>query len=142
MFSLTRIIISLPVSPAIVHFTSVLWTSYLHHVLVLLELIGWFIVFNATFSNISAIMATSFSGGRSRSIGREPPTMDKQLVNFITCGCKSSAPFFCNLQSRAWTHAVLVIGLNWNLYYTLMKILLSYLFFCILKAIVQYFFLF
>jgi hypothetical protein len=26
-------------------------------------------------------MATSFSGGRSR---REPPTMDKQLVNFIT----------------------------------------------------------
>jgi hypothetical protein len=29
MFSLTRIIISLPVSPAIVHFTSVLCTSYL-----------------------------------------------------------------------------------------------------------------
>jgi len=36
-------------------------------------------------------MATSFSGGGSR---REPPTMDKQLVNFITCGCESSAPFF------------------------------------------------
>ena len=36
-------------------------------------------------------MATSFSGGGSRS---EPPTMDKQLVNFITCGCESSAPFF------------------------------------------------
>jgi hypothetical protein len=31
----------------------------------------------------SYIMATSFSGGRSR---REPPTMGKQLVNFITCG--------------------------------------------------------
>jgi hypothetical protein len=26
--------------------------------------------------------------------GREPPTMGKQLVNFITCGCKSSAPCF------------------------------------------------
>ena len=38
-------------------------------------------------------MATSFSGGRSRSIQREPPTMGKQLVNFITCGCESSAPF-------------------------------------------------
>ena len=38
----------------------------------------------------SYIMATSFSGGRSR---REPPTMGKQLVNFITCGCESSAPF-------------------------------------------------
>jgi hypothetical protein len=39
----------------------------------------------------SYIMATSFSGGRS---WREPPTMGKQLVNFITCGCESSAPFF------------------------------------------------
>ena len=24
----------------------------------------------------------------------KPPTMGKQLVNFITCGCESSAPFF------------------------------------------------
>ena len=47
----------------------------------------WFIVFNATFSYI---MATSFSGGRSRCTRREPPTMGKQLVNFITCGCESS----------------------------------------------------
>ena len=47
----------------------------------------WFIVFNATFSYI---MAASFSGGRSRSTRREPPTMGKQLVNFITCGCESS----------------------------------------------------
>jgi hypothetical protein len=36
----------------------------------------------------------------------EPPTMDKQLANFITC--ESSAPFFCYLQSRAQTQAVLV----------------------------------
>ena len=36
-------------------------------------------------------MTTSFSGGGSR---REPSTMGKQLVNFITCGCVSSAPFF------------------------------------------------
>jgi hypothetical protein len=61
-------------------------------------------VFNAT-------LATSFSDGRSRSTQREPPTMGKQLVNFITCGCESNAPFFCNLQSRVRTHAVLVIGL-------------------------------
>jgi hypothetical protein len=39
---------------------------------------------------LSYIMVTSCSGGRNR---REPPTMDKQLVNFITCGCESSAPF-------------------------------------------------
>jgi len=36
-------------------------------------------------------MATSISDGRSR---REPPTIGKQLVSFITCGCESSAPFF------------------------------------------------
>jgi len=54
-------------------------------------------------------MATNFSDGRSRSTRREPPTIGKQLVNFITCGCESSAPF-CNLQSRVQTHAVMVIG--------------------------------
>jgi hypothetical protein len=42
--------------------------------------IDWFIVFNATFSNISAIsfMATSFSGW---SIRWEPPTMVHSLIN-------------------------------------------------------------
>ena len=42
----------------------------------------------------SYIMTTSFSSGRSRSTHREPLTMGKQLVNCITCGCESSAPFF------------------------------------------------
>ena len=56
-------------------------------------------------------MATSFSGRGSQSTRREQPTLGKQLVNFITCGCESSAPFFCNLQSWARTHTVLVIGL-------------------------------
>jgi hypothetical protein len=41
----------------------------------------------------SYIMVTSFSGGGSRGTQREPPTMGKQLVNFITCGCESIAPF-------------------------------------------------
>ena len=41
----------------------------------------------------SYIMATSFSGGRSLSTRRVPPTMGKQLVNFITCDCESSSPF-------------------------------------------------
>ena len=49
------------------------------------------LVFNATFSYITA---TSFSGGGSWSTRREPPTLGKQLVNFITCSCESSAPFF------------------------------------------------
>ena len=41
----------------------------------------------------SYVMAISFSGGRSRSTRTEPQTMGKQLVNFIACGCESSAPF-------------------------------------------------
>jgi hypothetical protein len=54
-----------------------------------------FLVFNATFSNISAISwRPVFNGGRSRNTQREPPTMDKQLVSFITCGCQLSAPLF------------------------------------------------
>ena len=51
-------------------------------------------------------MATSFSGG----VPGEPPTMDKQLVNFITAAASRVHPF-CNLQSRVRTHVVLVIGL-------------------------------
>ena len=43
---------------------------------------------------------TSFSGGRSLSTRREPPTMDKQLVNFIICGCESSAPIFVIYKAR------------------------------------------
>jgi hypothetical protein len=42
---------------------------------------------NATF------MGTSFSGGGSRNTWKEPPTMGKQLVNFIIYGCESRAPF-------------------------------------------------
>jgi hypothetical protein len=44
-----------------------------------------------------------FGGGGSR---REPQTLGKQLVNFITCGSQLSAPIFW-----ARTHAILVIGL-------------------------------
>jgi hypothetical protein len=45
-----------------------------------------------------------------KCIKKQPPTMDKQLVNLITCDARRVHPF-CNLQSRAQTHAVLVIGL-------------------------------
>ena len=52
-------------------------------------------------------MATSFSCGRSRRTRREPPTMGKQLVSFITCGCESSAPFLAHLAQRAmWAFVI------------------------------------
>jgi hypothetical protein len=47
-------------------------------------------------------MTTTFSGGGSR---REPPTMGKQLVNFITCGCESSAPFFVIYKARLFCNS-------------------------------------
>ena len=71
--------------PAAIH-----WQSWSHNVVSSTTHLSdriwiWFIVFKATFSNISAISwRPVFSGGRSRSTRREPPTMGKQLVNFIT----------------------------------------------------------
>ena len=70
-----------------------------------------FCVFNATVSNISLYHGEHFLWWKKPGYPREPPTMGKQLMSFITCGCASSAPF-CNLQSRDRTHAVLVIGLH------------------------------
>jgi hypothetical protein len=51
-------------------------------------------VFNATFSNISAISWRPVLVVEEAGVPGEPPTLGKQLVNFITCGCKSNAPFF------------------------------------------------
>jgi hypothetical protein len=41
-----------------------------------------------SFSNISAIAWRPVL-----VVEEKPPTMGKLLVNFITCGCESSAPF-------------------------------------------------
>jgi hypothetical protein len=57
-------------------------------------------------------MATSFSGGRSRNTRREPPTMGKYFTGKLYhLQLRVEYTLFCNLQSRARTHAVLVIGL-------------------------------
>jgi hypothetical protein len=50
---------------------------------------------------------TSFNVGRSWSARREPPTMGKQLVNFITCGCEWSAPFFV-IYNQKWENELKV----------------------------------
>jgi hypothetical protein len=39
-------------------------------------------------STIFQLYHGDHGGGGSRSTRREPPTMGKQLVNFITCGCE------------------------------------------------------
>ena len=57
-----------------------------------LERFGWFMVFNATFNNISAI------SWRSVLVVEEAGVPGEN--HFITCGCESSAPFF--VIYKAW----------------------------------------
>jgi hypothetical protein len=54
----------------------------------------------------SYIVVVSFIGGGSRRTRRESPTMGKQLVSFITCGCKSSAPFLQLTKPGANPHSI------------------------------------
>jgi hypothetical protein len=58
-------------------------------------------------------MAASFSGGRSRSSRREPPTMGKHLVNFIT-GVTPSEPWFTSVYIVAYSRWYVVIS-SWGL---------------------------
>ena len=65
---------------------------------------NWFLIYfwciNATFSNISAISWRPVLLVEEAGVRREPPTMDRQLVNLFTCGCESSAPFS---QKNNWS---------------------------------------
>jgi hypothetical protein len=62
-------------------------------------------------SIFSYIMATSFSGGRSRSTRREPTDHGQATGKLYHMRLRVECTCFCNLQRRAGTHAVLVIGL-------------------------------
>ena len=55
-------------------------------------------------------MATSFSGGGSRSTRREPPTLGKQLVNFINCGCTKTPHIFSVIPTQQWIGWSALIG--------------------------------
>jgi hypothetical protein len=74
-----------------------LFKEYVHHLgTVITDIYNWLIdllCLKPLSEYFSYIMATSSSGGRSQSTRREPPTMGKQLVDFINCCCESSAPF-------------------------------------------------
>ena len=64
--------------------------------------------FNATFSYI---MATSFSGGRSRRT-RRTTDHGQATGKLYHLWLRVECILFCKLQSRARTHALLVIGLH------------------------------
>jgi hypothetical protein len=77
-------------------------------------------VFNAIFSNISAISWQPVLVVEEAGVPRrEPPTMGKQLVNFITCGCESSDGNSAKLYMIAYNHRNINISLkhfNWTVY--------------------------
>ena len=84
--------------------TRILWTIFHIYdfiVMYLTNTLSWLDSFDFDFwylTPLSAIfqlyhIVTSFSCGRSRSTRKEPSTMGKELVNLITWGCESSAPF-------------------------------------------------
>jgi hypothetical protein len=87
------------VGHCIIFFTSILnrgrggWATWALVTVYLVLNLNWILVFNVTFSNISAISWRPVLVVEEARVPREPPTMGKQLVNFITCGCESSAPF-------------------------------------------------
>ena len=53
----------------------------------------WLIWFNLLCLMLLSAIFLLYHGGRSWSTRREPLTMSKQLVSFITCGCEPGAPF-------------------------------------------------
>jgi len=81
------------------------------------NLIDWFLVFNATFSNISATSWQPVLVVEEAGVPGESPTNGKQLVNCITGDCESSAPFFV-IYKLIWkcTH-VSVFLLHFQVYF-------------------------
>jgi hypothetical protein len=73
------------------------------------EIVGfWFLVLNATFSNISAISWRPVLVVEEAGENHRPWASNWQTLSLAAA---SRVHPFCNLQNRARTHAVLVIGL-------------------------------
>ena len=75
----------------------------------------WFIVFNVTISNISAISWRPVLVVEEARVPGEPLTMGKSLVNFITCSCESEYlchkwPWICSVYHNH--NPVLIIRLS------------------------------
>ena len=70
-----------------------------------------FIVFNATFSNISTISCRPVLVVEEAGVPEENHRPWESNWSTLSLAAASRVHPFCNLQSRARTHAVLVIGL-------------------------------
>ena len=72
-------------------------------------MIDWFLVFDATFSNISTISWWPVLVVEEAGVPREKHRpWASNCFNFITCGCESSAPFLAHLTWRVMWAVVAV----------------------------------
>jgi hypothetical protein len=92
-------------------FFSFIYFIYFGPMLHRLSKMIWFLVFNTTFSNISAI------SWRPVLVVEKPEYPERTTNHGQATGkhyhlrLRVECTLFCNLQSWVWTHAVLVIGL-------------------------------
>jgi len=77
----------------------------------LVDLIDWFIVLNATFSNISAISWRPVLVVKQPEYPERTTEHEQATVKHYHLQLRVECTLFYNLQSWARTHAVLVIGL-------------------------------
>ena len=68
----------------------------------------WFIVLNATFTNISAISCRPVLVVEEAGVTTDHGEATSKLYHLQL---RVDSTLFCNIQTRARTHAVLVIGL-------------------------------
>ena len=77
----------------------------------LIDLIDWFLVFNATFSNISAISRRAVLVVEEAKYPERTTDHGQATGKLYHLRLRVECTLFCYLQSRARTNAVLVIGL-------------------------------
>ena len=75
------------------------------------NLFDWFLVLNATFSNISAISWRPVLVVEEAGVPERTTDHGQATGKLYHLWLRVECTLFCNLQSQAQTHAVLVIGL-------------------------------
>ena len=87
----------------------------------------WILVFNATFSNISAISWRPVLMVEEARVPGESPTLGKRLVSLITCGCKSSAPLKFNFDGYKYNLTLLCTCNYQSLHVFMVRVSFTYL---------------
>jgi hypothetical protein len=93
------------------HFGWIIYALYTNNDWLIDWLIDWFLVSNATFSYISAILWRPVLMVEEAGVPGENHDHGQATGKLYHLRMRVECTLFCNLQSRNRTHAVLVIGL-------------------------------